>query len=104
MNPVLTVMCCACTDLRFEGGPPLLEFMGGPLVPPRVNELAPSNIVFHIEVQRRDSKYVIRKTWIVSRRHILVDEDSQVGLTPTNSPSALCRRGQRVAPGNVNEL
>ena len=65
----------AYADLRFEGCPPLLKFIGGPFVPTRVDELGPSNIVFRIEVQGHDSKYAIRLTQMESRRYILVDED-----------------------------
>src|ERR1700761_8526097 len=43
-------------NLRFEGSPPLLEFTRCPLVPPLINQIAPSNIVFCVEVQGRDSK------------------------------------------------
>ena len=65
----------AYTDLRFEGCPPLLKFIGSPFVPTRVDELGPSNIVFCIKVQGCNSKYAIRLTQMESCRYILVDED-----------------------------
>ena len=60
INKVLTAMRRAGADLRFEGGPPLLQLMGGPLVPTLVNQFTPSYIFFRVEVQGRDSKHVIR--------------------------------------------
>ena len=57
----------AGTDLRFEGGPPLFKFLGGPLVPTRVNQFTPLDIFFRVEVQGRDSKDVIRTTLVESR-------------------------------------
>ena len=46
----------AHVNLWFEGGPPLLKFTGCPLVPTLVNQITPSNIVFRVKVQGRDSK------------------------------------------------
>ena len=73
---------------------------GSPFVPTHINQLTPSDIFFHVEVQARNSKDVIRTVRVESHRHILVDENFWVGLTPANPTSTLRRRGQRVTPGN----
>ncbi len=49
-------------DHLFESDPPLLEFVTRPLIPSCVNQLIPPYIIFRVEVQRSDSRCVVRSS------------------------------------------